>query len=198
VADLVLVRPIPVHVATQWAQVSAIAACIGVAVTSAGVIVALIFHIQNLRHARLSNSAKMVLELVDLFDSEEWLGHRSHFSKQLLEDRLLIDPCRDSPVLEFFEELAYMTRRGVLDKGMVWNSFFWLIERYYPAVTSPPNLLQKARLDSHSVTLYRELIWLYEELSILCAKEEGSSVYMPPNKEDVKRFLEDEVKLGSP
>jgi hypothetical protein len=182
---------------TQWTQISAIAACIGVAVTSAGVIVALIFHSKNLKHTRLSTSAKMVSDLVSLFHSEEWLAHRSHFAKMLLQDRSSIDPSGDSPVLEFFEELAYMTKRGILDKGMVWNSFFWVIERYYPAVTGPPNLLEKARLDSHSFTLYRELIWLYKELSTLCAKEEGSSVYMPPNAEDVKHFLEGEIKLGS-
>lgn len=183
---------------TQWAQISAIAACIGVAVTSAGVIVAVIFHIKNLKHAHLSNSAKMVFDLVDLFDSAEWLGLRSHFANMLLEDRSSVDLRRDTPVAEFFEELAYMTKRGVLDKGMVWNSFFWRIEHYYPALTAPPSLLEKARLDSHASTLYRELPWLYRELCIICAREEGWSAYMPPNAEDVKRFLEEEIKLGSP
>jgi hypothetical protein len=102
------------------------------------------------------------------------------------------------PVAEFFEELAYMTKRGVLDKGMVWNSFFWPIEHYYPALTSPPSLLEKARLDSHASTLYRELPWLYGELCLVCAREEGWSTYMLPNTEEVKQFLEDEIKLGSP
>jgi len=182
----------------QWTQISAIAACIGVAVTSAGVIVALIFHIKNLKHARLSNSAKMVLDLVDLFDSAEWLGHRSRFAKMLLQDRSSIDPSGDSPVLEFFEELAYMTKRRVLDVGMVWNSFSWVIEHYYPAVTSTPNLLEKARLDSRSTTLYRELVWLYGELCTVCAREEGSVTYMPPSEKDIQRFLEDETNLPSP
>jgi hypothetical protein len=185
---MILVRLLPMSCAIQWAQISAIAACTGVAVTSAGVIVAVIFHVKNLKHAHLSNSAKMVLDLVDLFDSAEWLGHRSHFAKMLLQDRSSIDLRRDTPVAEFFEELAYMTKRGVLDKGMVWNSFFWPIEHYYPALTGPPSLLEKARLDSHASTLYRELRWLYEELCLVCAREEGWSTYIPPNAEEVKQF----------
>ena len=140
----------------------------------------------------------MVLDLVNIFDSQEWLGHRSHFAKMLLQDRSSIDLRRDTPFAEFFEELAYMTKRGVLDKGMVWNSFFWEIEHYYPALTAPTNLLEKARLDTHSFTLYRELPWLYKELCSVCAREEGSSAYMPPKAEDINQFLEDEIKLGSP
>ncbi len=177
--------------AFDWSEVSAIAACIGV-------IVALTFHIKNLAHTRLSNSAKMVLDLVNVFDSREWLGHRSRFAKMLLEDRSNIDLRRDTPVAEFFEELAYMTRRKVLDKGMVWNSFFWPLEHYYPALTASPSLIEKVRSDSHASTLYRELPWLYQELCAVCAKEEGWSTYMPPNAEEIKQFLEVEIKLASP
>jgi hypothetical protein len=175
----------------EWSEVSAIAACIGV-------IVAIILHIRNLAHTRLSNSAKMVLDLVNIFDSPEWLGHRSRFAKMLLEDRSSIDLRRDTPVAEFFEELAYMTKRKVLDRGMVWNSFFWPIEHYYPALTASPNLVEKARLDSHASTLYRELPWLYRELSAVCAREGGWSSYMPPNADEIRQFLQDEIRLGLP
>lgn len=179
----------------NWPQVQAILTSLGIVATSSGVIVALVFHIKNLANTRLSNSAKMVLDLVNIFDSEEFLRHRSHFAHMLLHDRDKIDPRRDCPVLEFLEELAYMTKRRVLDKGMVWNSFFWIIEHYYPAVTATPNLLEKARQDHHSFTLYRELMWLYPELCTICAREEGSSAYMAPSAEDIRGFLEDEIKL---
>jgi len=174
----------------NWAEISAIAACIGVSA-------AIFFQIKNLKQTRLSNSAKMVLDCVAIFDSSEWLDHRSRFAKMLLDNRTGIDPRRDTPVLEFFEELAYMTRRGVLDTGMVWNSFFWVIEHYYPAVTAPPNLLEKARKESGSRTLYRELIWLHKELCIVCAREEGSAQYRPPTDDEIKQFLEDEVHLST-
>src|SRR5687768_7928397 len=96
----------------QWAMVSALAA-------SAGVIVALLFHIRNLANTQLSNSAKMVLDLTGSFDSAEMRTHRGRFAKTLLEARDSIDLLKNTPVLEFFEELGYMTRRGVLDEGMV-------------------------------------------------------------------------------
>jgi hypothetical protein len=182
---------------TNWPQVQAFVTSIGVIVTFIGVIVALMSHKRTLANTRLSNSAKMVFDLVDIFDSQEYLRHRHDFADKLLHDRAQIDLRRDYPVLEFFEELAYMTKRGVLDKGMVWNSFFWVIEHFYPAVTASPNLLEKARHDSHSFTLYREIIWLYDELCRLSAKEEGSRAYMRPSTDEVRAFLEDEIKLAN-
>src|SRR5262249_27330409 len=122
----------------EWSQVSALAAC-------AGVIVAMIFHMKNLANTWLSNSAKMVLELSGKFNSEEMRKYRSRFAQVLLTNRSKIDLRYDNPVLGFLEEIGYMTRRGVLDKGMVWNSFFWLLEHYYVALTSHPDLLEQAR-----------------------------------------------------
>src|SRR5260221_4452992 len=151
--------------AIEWSQVSALAACVGVAV-------ALFFHIKNLASARLSNSAKMVLDLAHAFDSIDMRHHRRRFAKALLESRASIDPSKDIPVLQFLEEIGYMTRRGVLDKGMVWNSFFWFIEFYYPAVIAEPNLLEEARRRTHCTSLYREIAWLYRELSVISASEE--------------------------
>jgi hypothetical protein len=107
----------------NWQQIQALITSLGVVATSAGVIVALIFHIKNLADTRLSNSARMVLDLVGIFDSPDMRQRRAAFAKMLRHDRGSIDVVWNTPVLEFFEELGYMTKRGVLDKGMVWNSF---------------------------------------------------------------------------
>jgi len=57
------------------------------------------------------------------------------------------------------------------------------------------NIACERRAETNSRTLYRELIWLQKELSVLSAKEEELSVYVPPSEEDIKRFLENETKL---
>src|SRR4051812_35227731 len=106
------------------AQVSALAACIGVVVT-------MIFHGRNLKATRLSNSAKMVSEFYQRWRSDEMRVNRASFATLLLRSRGAIDLRRDCPVAEFVEELGYLTRRKVLDQEMVWSAFSWSLEPYY-------------------------------------------------------------------
>jgi hypothetical protein len=172
-----------------WAMVSALAA-------SAGVIVALFFHIRNLANTRLSNSAKMVLDLVGNFDSSEMRSHRGRFAKALLEARNSIDLRKNAPVLEFFEELGYMTRRGVLDEGMVWNSFSWWFEPYYLAATAAPDLIADARSRTQMASLFRESEWLYGRMKAVSMREHGTTSYIPPSTDYIREILEDEAKLA--
>ena len=78
---------------------------------------------------------------------------------------------------------------------MVWNSFSWSIEHYYQAVVADPSLIDQARAQKHSPTLYRELIWLHEKLKCIGMREDGASKYFEPTERDVLQFLTDEAKL---
>ena len=174
----------------QWPMVSAIAA-------SVGVIVALFFYILNLIITRRSNSAKMVLDLVNLFNSSDMRKQRGRFAKALLDENIKIDLRRDAPVLEFFEEIGYMARRKVLDKGMVWNSFSWWLEPYYLAVTNKhnKNLIEEARSDLQSRSLFCEIEWLYKIMCEVGLKEEGVKTHIPPSTTYILEFLDEESKL---
>jgi hypothetical protein len=174
----------------QWAMVSAIAA-------SFGVIVALVAHMLNLRNTRLSNSAKMVLDLVGMFDSAEMRARRGRFARKLLEDRDSIDLRDNTPVLEFFEEIGYMTRRRVLDEGMVWNSFAWWVEPYYLAVREKPDLIEDARSKTKVPSLFREIEWLYDRIQQVSRSELGPN-YVPPSAEYVRELLTEEARLAEP
>jgi hypothetical protein len=100
-------------------------------------------------------------------------------------------------MLEFSEEIGYMTRRKVLDQGMVWNSFSWWLEPYYLAVTRDAgrNLINEARSASQSLSLFQEIEWLYERIRLIHKKEEGMTVDIPLSSMDVLDFLKDEAKL---
>jgi hypothetical protein len=198
VAERSFMPPAPSPPVILWPQVSAIAACLGV-------IVALVFHIWNLRRTYLSNSAKMVLDLVNDFNSEEMRGHRRDIAKKLStpDERKEVDLRNDIPALEFLEELGYMTRRGILDKGMVWNSFHWFVEFYYLALKQPTDLIGNVRRERSSPTLYRELEWLYYKLINIDSKEKRrpqEKYTTPPGHTDVSNaqiidFLKDEASL---
>lgn len=189
------------HILTlvNWPMVSALAA-------SLGLIVALYFHTLNLANTRLSNSAKMVSDLVKEFNSIKMRQDRKVFAKKLLDkkERNDINLRKDNPVLEFFEEIGYMTRRKVLDKGMVWNSFSWCLEYYYLAVTQEPNLIKKARLKSDltpttkedAPCLFREVEFLYNQMLKISKKEEGKMSILATDK-DLEDFLMDELALDT-
>lgn len=171
---------------------------LGIIVSSTGVIIALCFNILNYRNAWLSNSAKMVLDLSTKFESAAMRRHRSAFARQLLTDRDGTNLIDDSPVLEFYEELGYMTRRGVLDKRMVWNSFFWLIEYYYTALRGPgEDLLTKVRDQQKNPALYRELLWLQKTLQRVSTSEGEQDRYQLPTPDEVHQALQQEAALVS-
>ena len=88
-----------------------------------------------------------------------------------------------------------MTRRGVLDKGMVWNSFSWWFEPYYLAVRRTPDLIADGRLKSKSPSLFQEIEWLSGIMQKVGKKEEQTNSYNSPNWEHVEAFLRDEAKL---
>jgi hypothetical protein len=166
-------------------MVSAIAA-------SVGVIVALFYYTSNLKMTRLSNSAKMVIDLVNTFNSTEMRSHRRELASALQGNKP-IDLLRDAPVLEFFEEIGYMTRRGVLDAGMVWNSFSWWLEPYYLSAKSS---IDQARRQAQSRVFFSETEWLYDRMCRVAEKEEGKK-YIPRSDEALSRFLAQESQLDS-
>ena len=133
---------------------------LGIVVASAGVIFALLFNFLNYRNTRLSNSARMVLDLSHKFDSSDMREKRKQFAKSLMANRDLINLWDDAPVLNFFEEVAYMTRRGILDKGMVWNSFVYWVQCYYEALVQEPNLIKKVESEPGGSTVFSEFVWL--------------------------------------
>ena len=151
----------------DWTAVTAIAAV-------AGVLIAAYLQISALHSTWLSDSANMVAKFDADRESPTYRRFRKRFCQQLLEvhkmkteeiqdhEVLAKTGIADLPVLDLYESLAYLTHRGVLDKGMVWNKFFWEIERYYIALTEPVNILQIFQKDDP--TIYCEFEWLYKSL----------------------------------
>ena len=171
----------------DWSMVSAMAACVGVTV-------ALVYYTKNLQLTRLSNSAKMIHDLVGNFNSREMREHRSRFASALLREAPAIDLRRDAPVLDFFEEVGYMTRRKMLDRGMVWNSFFWWLEPYYLAAKAQ---IITARTNAEVPSLFIEIEWLFDRMCEVTKQEEGRE-YAAPSEAYITEFLNDEAALVTP
>jgi len=165
---------------------------IGSIATSIGVVVAIVFSTLNYRIVVRSNSAKMVLDLSNRFNSTEMRQHRKQLAAALLADREAVNLEDDQPVLMFFEELAYMNRMKVLDIGMVWNTFFYDVDTYVRALTEPPNLIEKLQKDAANLCVYEELPKLHQRLVRFYKRQHGGR-FRP--HADIQKQLKDEVAL---
>lgn len=166
-------------------------------VTCVALFVTIVAHIRSLRASRLATSAQLVFNLVAVFNSEEMRIHRRRLAaKLLLGEGGIIDLRSDEPVIEFFEDLGYFVRRGILDEGMVWNGFHWWVERYMQVIHAQRNLIDEARKASGVWTLFQETEYLLSRLSRLARKESRTAMYHPPRLDALREFLVDESKLA--
>ena len=168
--------PVPSHwKPDELNAIAAIASAIAAIIALSVAALTAFYQRKALQHAWESNAASMVTKFVDDWQSLQYRFFRKRFATQLLKVREIKtrEPQASSfikdvgivdlPVLVFFERLAYLTRRGVLDKGMVWDTFFWELERYYIAITQPADILEECR-KGNQTTVFRELEWLYKDL----------------------------------
>lgn len=146
----------------------------GVGVTFIGILVAGVSIWWQLRKQWLLHSATLIASLDERFHSPEWRGHRVAGQRRLsahVGKKEPLDLSNDLPVLGFFENMAYLVRKGALHEGMVWNKFSWYVVGYYLAVTrwkdaNQENAIEQYRTKARDPTLYEEFVWLY----IRCAE----------------------------
>ena len=198
----------------------------GLGLSAIGFVVTSYFLVANYKNNIRSNSAKMVADLSHRLDSNDMRQYRTQLAKQLIAIRQRTQEARtddrplsykladdagmanDVPLLDFLEDIGYLTKAGVLDADMVWNSFVWVVERYYLAMTTPHNLLEEMRAGSYP-ELYERFEWLYATLFDIDrrkrprkSKHDRSEQSGPPRSDCysptytvIDRFLIDESKL---
>jgi|SRR5215213_1169817 len=135
-------------------------------VTTVGVVATVATVWWQLRRQWLLHSATLVTQLVDRFESVEWYARRRRCAELLkwhYSGEQELDLSSPFPVLAFLENIAHLTRRGALDKLMVWNKFGWAVVAYYCALTSSTNALKAARDREGDPTIWEEFEWLYRE-----------------------------------
>src|SRR5262245_26936596 len=140
-----------------------------------GVIISLLGLIWQVKKQRLQNSANMITSLVDRYESGSMRILRGQFARALLDEWNPSDEelekigatnfsrslgLGDLPVMGFFENLALLTRKGVLDREMVWCKFGSRIDRWYQATEK---LIKRVRIDLKHPTAWDEFEWLYKQ-----------------------------------
>ena len=159
----------------------------------------------QLRKQWLLHSAALMASLDERFQSPEFRCQRANGALRINEhvkEQKQLDLSDDLPVLGFFENVAYLVKRGALDKKMVWNKFGWYVVGYYLAITrwkneNGKNAIEQYREQESDETNYEEFVWLYVECLEIYRKS-GAQVYNCCwQKKKIENLLKNELVLCS-
>jgi hypothetical protein len=180
-----------------WQVISSIASAVA---ALAAFITAIIMAYQS-RLMRQSIGVDALLRLDTHFNSPDMKDVRRKAASFLLWQRFnphLVLPdtqnkCRIAldDLLDFFEGIAFLSlRKGTPDPESVWCFFFGYIDYYLHAAKEH---IQQAKKDDPMQ--WQELIRFHDQL-ISIERKHHKKGYEPPDKDQLRRFLEDEMQLS--
>jgi hypothetical protein len=155
-----------------------------VTVSSAGIIVALSAFIWQVRRARFNQSIDLLFRLENDFFGPAKRLQRVKASIDLLAGNSL----EAEPLLDFFETMALLLRRGALDKEIVWHTFFYWIDHYFEATREV--IAERQQIDP---LVWKDFSLFVVELRKFQASQKSARFYQPPSPEEITRFLEEEL-----
>lgn len=129
------------------------------------------------------------LDLDYSFNSNEFKQIRCKAAQSIREGN--IENRNVDDVLDFFEHLAFLLKRGIIDEETIWHTFFWWIHRYWKLSQA---YAEKTR--GKESTVWEDLPDLYMKL-LKTEKEKNAKFNEELDADDMKKFLEDEINLTS-
>ncbi len=146
---------------------------------------------QNER-ARLSLEVDLMYKLEERWDSQRFWNIRKRHVRYLKENCFVDDQvvgvqhldAATEQILDFFEEVGYLTRIGVLRSEKVWHLWSGVLTDW--ALCEPAiKRMRDERGDPH---IYEELETLQRQMAELERRRTGR--YEPPTKEQLREFVE--------
>ena len=159
----------------------AIPAWLPVTISSASVVLALCGFIWQIQRARFNQSVDLLFRLENDFFGPSKRLQRVKASRDLLRGEVL----EAEPILDFFETVALLLRRGALDREIVKHTFFYWIDHYYQATQTFITARQQV-----NPLIWKDLTHLVTKLREMQTAQVTS--YRPPNGEQVAAFLVEE------
>lgn len=156
--------------------------------TAVAVLVSIVVFIVQVRQNNRSLGATLLRDFMKEFDVD-LRPVRYRLAQYLLER------AADSPtvgevgiILDFFDTLGLYVNKGVLDKEMVWSSFYWWLGPYWQLLKC-----EIRRVESN-VAYYKDLEELYPTLTRFGQRHRNlpdEQVYF--SEEKIRRFLVQEI-----
>jgi len=156
-------------------------------ILAAATVVALIIGYRQLREFQAEGQVQHLLTLDQKLDQEPMLTYRRGLAEKRLKNEE--DPDELYPLLDFFETVGLLVKRGYLDESDVWNTFSYPV--FILSADARQIIEQQQREDP---TTYAEFSWLVERLQSIEADKHGTSAH--PSKEEVTDYWKQELSAG--
>ena len=154
-----------------------------VTISCLGLILTLSVFIWQIHRARFNQSVDLLFRLENDFFGPAKKIQRVKASRDLLAGKSL----EAEPILDFFETMALLYRRGALDREIVWHTFFYWIDHYYEAARQA--IAARQEVDP---LVWKDLTLFVGELRKFQIAQAGGRSYSPPTPAQVSAFLEEE------
>lgn len=142
------------------------------------------------RRSRFALGVDLIMRLVDQFDSAEFRKRRMKAAKAIKEKTF--EDADD--VFDFFETIGMFTRRGALDKKVVWSTYAHWVYHYWHAAASDYIKIERKK----SPTTWQDFEYLYKVILAVDQRESRvGSLPTIPKKDDIAAFLSDEECLDA-
>jgi hypothetical protein len=154
------------------------------AISAAGSIIALSAFAYQVHRARFNQSVDLLFRLENDFFGPSKKAQRARACRDLANG----NAAEAEPILDFFETMALLLKRGALDEEMVWHTFFYWIDHYYQALA--PYISERQAKDP---LVWQDFILLVKKVRSLQAKRLGFTKLPAPSPDDIAAFLTEEA-----
>jgi hypothetical protein len=155
-----------------------------ITISSVSVVLAFSAFIWQIHRARFNQSVDLLFRLEGDFFGPAKRAQRVKASRDLLVGK----PLEAEPLLDFFETMALLLRRGALDQEIVWHTFFYWIDHYFAAAQE---LIEQRQTVEPLV--WKDLVSLVAKLRKLQASKSPFGSYQPPSPDQIEAFLAEEL-----
>ena len=136
-----------------------------VVVTWVSIFVTIWFIRKQIRASKEASALQLFVQLTGEFQDQRMRHLRKTLARylhaRLADSATAIDPLADDTVLQFFENIGYLTHIGFLDNNVIWNYFSHHICGYWTA--AKPEIEALRRMPGNR-DLYDEMEWLHNEM----------------------------------
>lgn len=141
---------------------------------------------------RETASVQLFFNIANQYNTSEMKCLRRQFARTLLTPGNKTS--LDESVLEFFETLSHLTRRGILDLRMVWSTFS-IESRSYWFAAEP--FVRTLRSRFNDPTLYEELEWLNRKMvKMEIDRRRKTEAEVQVTQEQRDEFLRSEAEMS--
>lgn len=154
-----------------------------VVISSVSVVAALGSFMWQIHRARFNQSVDLLFRLENDFFGAAKKVQRVKASRDLQQGKVL----EAEPILDFFETMALLLRRGALDKEIVCHTFFYWIDNYYEAC--------KGFIEARQATdplVWKDLPPFVATLRAFESQQLDGKSHIPPTAERIAAFLAEE------